>query len=149
MNAWVRLGEAYENGNGTQQNYQKARECYQKAADAGDAEGEFNLGIMEYLGHGTPQNNLNALVHIQTAADAGLAAAQAQLGYMYQSGQGMAEADPVQAVSWFEKAAEQNNITAIRNLASMYERGEGVPADKKKAVELYTRASRLASLGWS
>ena len=147
-NAFCRLGSLYENGDGTEQDFAQAKEWYTRAADAGEAEGWYCLGILSYLGHGTPVNYPAALELLETAADAGLSAAQAQLGYMYQAGEGLEEPDYQKAVAMFEKAAEQNNVTAIRNLAAMYEKGVGVEANKPKAVELFTRASRLAALGW-
>lgn len=39
------LGICYENGQGVEQNYQKAVEFYQKAADLGDANGISNFNI--------------------------------------------------------------------------------------------------------
>ena len=147
-NAMVRLGAAYENGTGVGQDYAKARAWYEKAMEAGDVEGQYCLGITYYLGHGVPQDYMHALSYIQAAAESGLSAAQAQLGYMYQAGEALSDPDPAKAVEWFRKAADQNNVTAIRNLAAMYEKGLGVPQDKKQAIELYTQASRLSALGW-
>ena len=41
----------------------------------------------------------------------------------------------------YEKAAEQNDADAQFNLGLIYDKGEGVPADKQKAVELYKKAA--------
>ena len=46
------------------------------------------------------------------------------------------------AFFWYDKAAENNNLQAINNLAQMYMLGEGgVKKDKAKARELYTKAA--------
>lgn len=44
---------------------------YRKAADAGDAAGMFNLGIMYEDGRGMPRDDAQALSWFRKAADAG------------------------------------------------------------------------------
>jgi TPR repeat protein len=45
------------------------------------------------------------------------------------------------AFYWYKKAASNNNIVAIVNLANMYYFGQGTKKNYKKAVELYKIAS--------
>ena len=48
----VNLGVLYEKGHGGTRDYAKARECYEKATDAGDTDAMYNLGTLyeEQLG---------------------------------------------------------------------------------------------------
>ena len=46
-----------------------------------------------------------------------------------------------QALYWFRKAAEQDYAVGQFGVGNMYFRGEGVPQDYAKAIELFTRAA--------
>jgi TPR repeat protein len=59
---------------------------------------------------------------------------------MYYQGQGVAE-DPVKAMEWYRKAAEQGYAAAQRNLGWMYDQGRGVAEDPVKAAEWYHKAA--------
>lgn len=50
------LGLMYDVGRPVEQNYDKAREWYEKAADQGHARAQYNLGIMYFYGAGVQQN---------------------------------------------------------------------------------------------
>ena len=65
------LGELYYSGHGVAQDYGKAREWYQKAADAGNTDGLFNLGWLYEHGQGVAQDFGKAREWYQKAADAG------------------------------------------------------------------------------
>jgi uncharacterized protein len=64
-------GVLYSKGQGFVQDYGKASEWFQKAADAGDAGAMFNLGVLYFKGEGVAQNYDKAGEWIQKAADAG------------------------------------------------------------------------------
>jgi uncharacterized protein len=76
------LGWPYRNGWGVAQDYDKAREWYQKAADAGSAMAMNNLGWLYMNGRGVPQDYGKALQCYQKAADAGLAQAKQALSLL-------------------------------------------------------------------
>ena len=63
------LGFMYANGQGVEQNYAKAVEYYQLAADQGYANAQFNLGIIYEEGQGVEQNYAKAVEYDQLAAD--------------------------------------------------------------------------------
>ncbi len=46
------------------------------------------------------------------------------------------------AVQWYEKAAAQGNTVAQYQLAEIYEKGEGIPQDLKKARYYYEEAAK-------
>ena len=67
-------------------------------------------------------------------AESGDAKAQNELGEAFYAGKRIVAKDPVKAVEWFRKAAEQNLAAAQSNLGVCYERGDGVA---KYEVEAY------------
>jgi hypothetical protein len=69
---------------------------------------------------------------VQKLAEAGDPDAEWQMGVRYHDGQGVRQ-DDVQAVRWFELAAEQGYVAAQGALGAYYWRGRGVPADLSKA----------------
>ena len=85
------LGLQYEHGQGVRQDYAKAREWYQKAADAGDRSAMNNLGMLYYGGNGVAQDYSKAREYFQKAADAGGIDAMYDLGVLYTKGQGVAQ----------------------------------------------------------
>jgi len=116
----------------------QARDWFQKVADQGDSEGQFNLEkIYDY---GSPQDYKQAMEGYQKAADQGEADAQNNLGTMYDKGHGVPQ-DYKQAMEWFRKAADQGNAPAQYNLGTMYDDGRGVPQDYKQAMEWYRKAA--------
>ena len=69
-------------------------------------------------------------------AKKGNAKAQNNLGILYRRGLGVKK-DPIEAVKWYQKAADQGFAKAQFNLGLMYKQGNGVAKDIRKAVELY------------
>ena len=91
---------------GVAKNYQQAAAWWQKAADQGDAEAQFNLGLMYDNGQGVAQNDQQAAAWYQKAANQGHAKAQYNLGVMYFNGQGVAR-NYRQAAAWYKKVLAQ------------------------------------------
>ena len=113
-------------------------EWYQKAAQQGDAEAQFNLGVMYKNGDGVTQDYEKAVEWYQKAADQGYASAQFNLGVMYKNGDGVTQ-DYEKAVEWYQKAAQQGDAQAQFNLGEMYRRGHGVTQNKEKEKKLRQR----------
>ena len=59
----------YAKGQGVRQDYFKAVEWWQKAADQGDAPAQYNLGIMYQYGQGVKQNYTKAKEYFGLACD--------------------------------------------------------------------------------
>ena len=109
-------------------------------AEQGDAEAQYNLGVMYERGEGVPQNDRQAVFWYRKAAEQGDAEAQYNLGVMYERGEGIPQ-NGRQAVFWYRKAAEQGDAEAQYNLGVMYERGEGIPQNGRQAVFWYRKAA--------
>ena len=107
-------------------------------AMAGDPLAQYRVGVAYDYGRGAPADPVVAMKWYRTAADAGYADAQNSVGSLLQ-----AEAKFAEAFEWFEKAAAQEHPRAVSNLAYLYESGQGVAQDARKAFELYTRAANL------
>ena len=130
------LGLMYSEGQGVKQDYFKAFEWWQKAADQGYASAQFNLGVMYANGQGVKQDYFKAFEWYQKAAEQGYAKAQHNLGYMYDNGQGVKQ-DYFKAVEWYQKAAELGDALAQYNLGYMYANGQGVRQNYTKAKEYF------------
>ena len=50
--------------------------------------------------------------------------------------------DPVEAVSWFQRATEQELPEAMLNLGALYEEGIGVEKKRGEAARWYARAAK-------
>ena len=60
-----------------------------QAADQGDAEAQYNLGVIYNNGEGVPKDDAEAVRWFQLAAEQGYAKAQFELGYKYRWGHGV------------------------------------------------------------
>jgi TPR repeat protein len=84
-------------------------------AELGDAEAQYNLGVMYDEGAGIGQDLARAAEWYRKAAEQGFVDAQINLGMMYYHGQGFARND-VEAARWFERAAGQGDREAAAYL---------------------------------
>ena len=116
---------------------------FHTAAEQGNADAQFALGMMHTNGEGVPQNYAEAVIWFRLAAEQGHAWAQTTLGVMYLNGRGVPQ-DDVEAVTWWRKAAEQGHAWALATLGASYDTGRGVPQDNVEAhTWLNLAASRL------
>jgi hypothetical protein len=127
----------YRHGIGVAQDYQQALNWYQKAADQGDSDAQFYLGVhMLYDSDDYLQDNRQAVYWLRKAAEQGNVTAQEYIGGIYLLG-----TDTQQGIYWSEKAAEQGSILAADALGKIYEEGKfGVAQDYQKAVRWYRKA---------
>ena len=86
-----------------------------KAAETGNAEAQFLLGVIYYEGENTTRDFEEAIRWYQAAAEQGHASAQHNLGCMYANGTGVVK-DDGEAVKWFRKAARQGLKNSIDSL---------------------------------
>ena len=112
------LGYMYQNGFGVEQDYAKAFELYQKAADQEYALAQYALGYMYYIGVGVTMDEAKAVKWFKKAAEQGVSEAQFRLGHMYRYCLGV-DKDYAKAVEWFQKAAEQGNGNAQTDLYNL------------------------------
>jgi len=99
---------------------------WQRLAEKGSANAQFNLGAMYDSGEGVPGDAAEAAKWYHQAADQGHVNAQFNLGVMYANGEGVTE-NVAEAATWYRKAADQGDYRAQYNLGALYANGEGVP----------------------
>ena len=120
--------------------YAAAYRNWKPLADRGDANAQFNLGILYERGLGVRRDMSEAFNLFHLASTQGLAAAQVELGRMYARGWGTAQRYG-EAFQWFEKAALQGDPDGERNLGWLYDQGYGVARDYKIAAKYYRLAA--------
>ena len=104
------LGTAYCDGLAVRRDYRLAAEWYEKAAQQGHTQAQFNLGFLHYQGAGEgavalPRDPGQAARWLGAAAEAGNPMAAQLLGRLYSRGRGM-EADEAAALRWSLRAAD-------------------------------------------
>lgn len=137
-----RVGFAYAYGKDTRKDLAKALEWYRKAADLGNAEGQYQVGCMYEYGEGVSQNAVEAEKWFLKASEKEYSPACFALGLLYHSGADGVAKDYAKAMQWFLKDANENNSsTSQYYLGKMYEKGEGVAKDLKEAKKWYQLAA--------
>ena len=135
-----RLGDAYREGVGTNQNWEQAFRWYTLAARAGDAEAQNNLGTLYLEGFYCPEDFEQATYWYRKSAKQGACVAQYNLGMRFIRGQGV-PMDFQQAMQWLEKSADQGYALAYCDLGIMHLHGEGCSPDRERAKELLIKAA--------
>jgi TPR repeat protein len=114
---------------------------YRKAADQGDADAQYTLGIMYRDGNRVGKDAVEAVNLYRKAAEQGHLDAQVILGRTYGRGDSGTRKDVVEAVKWYRKAAEQGHAISQYNLGNTYRDGVGVGKDAAEAVKWYRKAA--------
>lgn len=125
--------------------HEKAAFCYRRAAepraaDAGHAHAQFQLGVAYAEGCGVRADPVEAVRYFQLAATQGLAVAHSALGDCYTSGTGVA-LDVKLAVRHYRKAARKGESGAGRELGRCFRCGAGVDEDWDEAMHWYAIAA--------
>lgn len=119
------LGELHLIGAGVSRNLTKATELFQQAADAGNSDAQFNLGVLYGATHEPDEDPRKrealAVLHLYAASTAGHPGALMAMGYRHMYGYGVPKACQTAAL---------NYIDVAKRIASVY--SAGMP----QAVEL-------------
>ncbi|WP_049824747.1 tetratricopeptide repeat protein [Rhodopseudomonas palustris] len=138
--AMVELGVAYATGAGVAKDDAKARQLFERAAEAGNPRGVSNLAA---LGGGTPSDPGKTRALLAKGAETN-AEAQYQLGMMLAEGLGGPK-DDVAARALFEKAAAQGHPAALERMGAFAQSGRGGPKDSAAAKGFYEKAAALGN----
>ena len=134
------LGNRFLHGQGVEQDYQQALECFRNAADQSFAPAQNQLAVMYQRGLGVPKDYLGAMNYFRQAANQGYALAQYNLGVMYDTGRGT-QIDNQRALDWFKKAASQGQPDAEDAVGFYYQRGLAVLQFFPWALDWYRKAA--------
>ncbi len=132
VDAQYNLGVALHHGKGVDEDHAEAEKWYRLAARQGFALPQFNLGRL-FRDSDRPHE---AEEWFRQAADQGHAESMSNLGVLlllrdlFEEGFG-----------WLQRASDLHNPSAMSNLGLCYLHGEGVPADRDKAIEWFSKAA--------
>lgn len=136
--AMTLLGELYKDGLAVPRNPGEAVRWHRLAADRGDRQAQFALGIAHLNGAGVVKDRKMALAWLEKAA------AQKHAGALYNLGVIAIDADfqdfP-RAATLFREAAELGDMDAAYGLAVIYREGTGVARDRDESVKWLKRAA--------
>jgi len=132
--------KAYQSGE-----YQKALEVWMLLAYEGDAEAQYQLGMMFLHGTGVVVSNQEALYWLSRAAEQGEPRAQYLLGAIYLSGKGLTS-NREHGLEWWRAAAHNGNAAAQYGVGTAYLYGAGVPQNSADARKWLTAALKSGSL---
>ena len=79
----------------------------------------------------------------RVAADLDLAEAQFALARLYDEGVKGIEQNTLEAIKWYKRASEQKHVEALFTLGYIYQFGQEVPKDEKKALAYYLESAQL------
>jgi TPR repeat protein len=128
---------AYDGGD-----FDTAMAKWAPAAESGDADSQFGMGLLYSEGIVVPMDDIQALSWFSRAAEQGHGEAQYKLGVMHANGWGV-PMDEAEAMNWYKLAAE-NGVTAAQvSLGTMYQNGFSVEQDKIAALKWFTIAVKL------
>ena len=118
--------------------YERALREWKAAADAGQAEAQFDLGVLYAKGLGVKRDVPAAVGWYRKAADQGNAEAQFALGQMYSRGWGVPR-DEIDAMRWFQMANDPNSIGSATDWEVI--EGYGIEQDPQQAAYWYQMAA--------
>lgn len=129
------LGNAYANGESVEKNLDKAIQYYQQSAMAGYDEANCHIGRIY-----REKNDIDAAIrYFSLGAEKGLSKCEWELGLTY----GETLNDYIQAIYWYESAANKHNRDAYHSLGLIYDFGKGVEQDYAKAFKYYQLGANL------
>ena len=138
VDAQYDLGNRYLNGDGVEQDVEKASYWFQQNT-ANTKKTQNNNASASYAAmynNEKPTQQNNEIADLIQKAQAGDAEAQCKLGVWYEKGQNYYE-----AVFWYKEAAEQGHADAQNNLGECYFYGHGVNENYNEAVKWFRKAA--------
>ena len=139
---WYQEGRAALRASTTAESSAKARELISKAASAGHAKAQCEMGVMLMEGGGgIPVDRVTAFQWFERAATQGDTVAQTNLGWMKANGIG-APKNMMDAAQWYRRAAEAGSAEAQARLGDLLARGpDGLPRSPGEAAKWLTKAA--------
>lgn len=140
LDARMRLGLMFHEGDGVTRDPEQAAHWFQLAASADLPAGQAALAFLHEQGTGVEQDFAQALTLYRAAAGRKHAWAQYRLGLMYRDGRGVPR-DREKAIELFKAAADQGDVGGLFHLGEMYENGWGTERDPGEAADWYRKAA--------
>jgi TPR repeat protein len=130
--AWGTMGLAgmYANGRGVAQDFKEAARLFKQAADAGDANAMDIYAEMESNGIGVDVDTASSAEWYHKAALGGYIPAYVREGLRCEDAKNYE-----QAMSWYRKASDVGNTSAMVQISRMYGMGLGVPVNRDECMK--------------
>ena len=134
----------FENGRAAYDigDFEKALAIWAPAAESGDADSQYGMGLLYSEGIVVPMDDSQALKWFGLAAEQGQGQSQYKLGVMHANGWGVPMSE-TEAMKWYKLAAENGVTPAQVSLGTMYQNGFSVEQDKIEALKWFTVAVKL------
>ncbi len=116
----------------------------QPLAEAGDAEAQFNMGILHDTGQGVPQDYQEAARWYGRAGEQDHAIALYNLGLLHFEGKGV-ELDRVKALDLYRRSARHGDADALSSIGYMFLRGIGVEENQLEGLAYFLLAAERGS----
>lgn len=118
-----------------------SRGAFYEAAKAGDANAQYELGLMYFNGNAVPRDTKQGVYWLRRAAQQNHVPSQLFLADRYARGIDV-DNSYTEAAGWYGRAARLGNPEAQFRLADMFRLGLGVTASADAAKYWYTEAAR-------
>ena len=137
LSAYAFLGRCYAYGQfGVELNPQKGVELLQFAADKGEVNGLYELGMCYLRGIGVARNKTMSLKYLQDAADHGYSEAMHVVSTIFFN-----EGNVTKGHEYMKKAARHKHLTSQFMLARLYHKGQVIEKNEKLAFHYYKLAA--------
>ena len=131
-----------EGGAGIDYNVAEGARLLGHAAEAGEADAQFEFAMLNGTGTGIPKSDVKALEWLRKSAGQGQKKAQYYLGGAFRYGKYGLPRDDKQAVMWLRRSALQEYGDAEYALGLAYFEGWGVARDPGEAFGWFRRSAR-------
>ena len=146
-----RIGKMFCYGLGTEQNYQKAFEWFERSAKQKNKFAQFSLANLYYYGSGIEKDLSQAFLWYQRASSQGQPYAAYSIAQMYRYGEYVTKDNDTaqryyqQALSAFLKIESDDmaNDDLFYKLGQMFKLGLGTDSDVTKAIEYFRRSAEM------
>jgi TPR repeat protein len=125
---------------------EEAAQYFRRAAEQGDADGQYGLGLLYATGGGVARDPAAAREWLERAGNQNHALAVVALSQAFLAGRIGFKTDPADAagLGWVRKAGALDSIPALTYLAQGYRSGAFGAADLKEAERLEARIRELS-----
>ena len=146
-----RIGKMFCYGLGTDQDYEKAFEWFERSANQKNKFAQFSLANLYYYGSGVEKDLSHAFLWYQRAASQGQPYAAYSIAQMYRYGEYVTKDNDTaqryykQALSGFLKIESDDmaNDDLFYRLGQMFKLGLGTDSDVTKAIEYFRRSAEM------
>ena len=148
---WYRIGKMFCYGLGTEQDYEKAFEWFERSAKQKNKFAQFSLANLYYYGSGIEKDLSQAFLWYQRSSSQGQPYAAYSIAQMYRYGEYVTKDNDTaqryyqQALSGFLKIESDDmaDDDLFYKLGQMFKLGLGTDSDVTKAIEYFRRSAEM------